>query len=757
VGHSPQLKKFNLALWGLILGTLVVLAADRLLEVPYGLNAVYFAGPEWQGEASAAVIDALPSTDILKRRRPDFADRPFSVEWRGFIVVPRRGTYSFAIVSDDGASLYVRGKLVVDNQGRHEAREARGVATLPAGTQPIFIRYFQDRGNCAFEARWAREGNALVPVSASALLTEPVSRGRLLGRRAIDVALMLLALVWCVVAVLGVFVCAPWVFRAAGRFLSVWRSRINPALAAVLALSVLMNIWGIWWGLPNTRGWAIDEVVPADVLEALGQWFSHGWYGKYPPLHYALLSVANSPMLLLSWLGVLDLRTPGSYMILFFIGRFVSVVLGAGTITVVYLCGRELYGPSGAAFAALTAALMAPFAYYGKLTNLEVPYLFWFAVSLLAYIRILARHARRDYLLFAASAALAVCTKDQAYGLYVLTPLAILAARWRRWRSVGGPAVHVVFDRTTMLAAGIAVGIFLVADNLLFNFSGFVAHVKVLLGPASSDYQMFPGTVAGQLRMASLAILELCYMFGWPLAVILAVAVARGLARTTTSPSLSWLLVPAFSYYATFIGVVLYFFDRFLLPIGLVLSLFGGWWLARFVAPAVPARRLRIALVSAAFAYSVIYVSMVDYAMATDSRYAVTRWMKAHARRDQVVTALGAPLEYFLLADGFAAAPAESIDEIAAVQPAFIVLSPDQIASLPPAHPLRATHSALMDGRAGYRLALRQRTPSLPWPGRHPDLGDAPRQPEFSSLSRINPTVEVFERADVTANTLTVP
>jgi hypothetical protein len=535
----------------------------------------------------------------------------------------------------------------------------------------------------------------------------------------------------------------------------VWRGGLDPALVSVLLLSGLLNVWGIWFGLPNARGWAPDELVPDDVLDALGLLFSHGWYDKYPPFHYAMLSVAYCPMLLLSWLGVVDLRAPGPHLVLFLIGRFVSVVLSVSTVMVVYLCGRELYGRPGAVFAALTAALMAPFVYYAKTTNLEVPYLFWFAVSLLAYVRILDRHARGDYLLFAASAALAVCTKDQAYGLFVLSPLAIMVARWSRWKDVGGSIVHVVFDRTTLLAAGVGVGTFLVADNVLFNFSGFVEHLKTILGPASSGFQMFPPTVAGQLQMAWFALLELRYAFGWPLSVIVAIAVIRGIAGRSTTPSLRWLLVPAVSYYAAFIGVVLYFFDRFLLPIGLVVSLFAGYWLERFVAPAVPGRRLRIALVSVAFAYSVIYVATVDYAMTTDSRYAVTRWLKAHARPDQVIAAPG-PLEYFMLADGFAAAEVESIKDVEAIQPAFIVQNPEQIARLPRLHPVRTMHNALLDGRAGYRLALRYRTPSLPWPGRHPDLGDSQRELRFSSLGLINPTLEVFERVVVTPNTLTV-
>ena len=729
----------------------VVLAVAKHFDtLPEGLNATYFSEIAWTSVPVRTTIDRTPGTDALAEAWHGSPPEVFSTTWVGSFTALRDGDWTFATASDDGSWVYVDGRLVVDNGGPHSSRLATGSMHIERGVHAIFIKYFQSGVFFHFELLWARGAAPLEPVPAWALFPQRMEFSRLLVSVVVRRALPVAQWFWLGTLVVAAVAAMRRPFERMIQFVSADRTR--RAMACVIAGSLVLNIVGIWWALPNTRGWAVDELVPADVLDALGSQFSHGWYDKYPPLHYAVVSLADTPMLLLSWLGLLDLQTPGPHMGLFLIGRLVSVVFGAGTVMVVYLCGRELYGPRGAVFAALTAALMAPFAYYGKLTNLEVPYMFWFAVSLLAYIRILKHHARSDYLLFAASAALAVCTKDQAYGLFVLTPLAILVARWRRWRSAGGPVLHVVFDGTTLLAAGVAVGIFLVADNLLFNFSGFVAHVKVILGPASSDYQMFPGTVAGQLRMASLAMLELRYMFGWPLALIVAIAVAWGLARTTTSPSLRWLLVPPLSYYLTFIGVVLYFFDRFLLPIGLVLSLFAGGWLERFVAPGVPARRLRIALVSAAFAYSVTYVAMVDYAMINDSRYVVTRWLKAHAGQDHAIAALGAPLEYFALADGFASTVVESVQDIVEARPAFIVLNPDQIASLSPADPVRTMYDALRDGRVAYRLALRYRTPSLPWPGRHPDLGDTPRQPEFSSLSRINPTLEVFERVEAASN-----
>jgi hypothetical protein len=721
--------------------TFLALVADRLTDVRHGLNAAYFAGPHWGDAAAVAGIDAIPSTDVLKQRRPDFAEHAFSVEWRGYIAILRSGTYTFGTTSDDGSWLYVDGKPVVESPGRHSQVDRRGSIELSAGVYPILIRYFQDGGDCAFEAIWARDGDAIQPIPESAWLTEPASYWQVVGRRLTEPALIIVLLAWWLV--IGAF--AKWAYREMRKQRWLGPGGFDIGLSSVLVLSTLVNIWAVWWGLPNTRGWAPDEIVPADVLDAWGMRFSGGWYGKYPPFHYGVLSVAYAPLLALSWLGVLDLEARGPYLGLFLIGRLVSVVLGEATVLILYVCGRELYGSRGAVYAALTAALMVPFAYYGKTTNLEVPYLFWFAVSLLAYIRILQRHARSDYFLFAASAALAVSTKDQAYGLVVLSPLAIIAARWIRSKQGGGSSAGIVFDRTTMQAAMIAVGTFLLADNLLLNFSGFVEHVRMIVGPASSDYQMFPATMAGQLRMAWFAIRELRYMFGWPLSLIVAIAVGRAIWQTTTKPSLGWLLIPVLSYYAAFIGVVLYFYDRFLLPIGLVLSLCAGWWLQRFVAPGVRARHVRLGLISAAFAYSVIYVATVDYALTTDSRYELTRWMKAHVNPNQVVAARG-PLEYCMLAEGFTAASVESVEDVAEIRPAFIVLNPVQIATLLPGHPVRVMRDALVDGRVPYRLVARFQTAPLPWPGRHPDLGTIQRQPEFSSLAVINPPLEVFER-----------
>ena len=177
-----------------------------------------------------------------------------------------------------------------------------------------------------------------------------------------------------------------------------------------------------------------------------------------------------------------------------------------------------------------------------------------------------------------------------------------------------------------------------------------------------------------------------------------------------------------------------------------MLALYVGWWLDRFVAPGVRARGARLTVVAAAFAYTAVYAMTVDYAMTRDSRYEVTRWIRAHARPGELTASLG-PLEYAMIADGVPWRSVESVDEVAALQPAFIVLNADQMPTLPPA--IQTMHQALLDGRCGYRLALKVRARALPLPGRHPDLDATARHgPEFSDISMINPTMEIFERKD---------
>src|SRR5205814_9080424 len=126
--------------------------------------------------------------------------------------------------------------------------------------------------------------------------------------------------------------------------------------------------------------------------------------------------------------------------------------------------GRRVFGSRAALFAVAMYALLAPFVYYAKTANVDVPYVMWFAAALFFYVGVLERGTRRDFLLWALAATFAVCTKDQAYGLFAAMPLAVAYdGRGRR-----------VFGRPLLLAAAAAVAVFAGIHDLPVTGAGFV-------------------------------------------------------------------------------------------------------------------------------------------------------------------------------------------------------------------------------------------------------------------------------------------
>lgn len=67
----------------------------------------------------------------------------FAILFKAKLALHTPGVYTFELYSDDGAKLYIDGKLVVDNDGVHDPRNRRFSIKLAAGFHPIEIHYFQ--------------------------------------------------------------------------------------------------------------------------------------------------------------------------------------------------------------------------------------------------------------------------------------------------------------------------------------------------------------------------------------------------------------------------------------------------------------------------------------------------------------------------------------------------------------------------------------------------------------------------------------
>lgn len=406
---------------------------------------------------------------------------------------------------------------------------------------------------------------------------------------------------------------------------SLSRPSARRALGWLLLLSFLVYAVPFWWGLPSDKGWSFDEIRPSQVVDPLR------WPAKYPPLHHHLLWALFAPVRLVASALDLELESPQLYAVLYLLSRFLSVLLATATIYLIYRSGRLLFDRTTSLLAAASAAFVIPFVYYAKTVNLEAPYLFWFALSLFFYLRALQRHRLRDYLLFSSAAIFSICTKDQAYGLYLLIPLvlAVDLARQKRHQKGAAAVVSALVDRR--LLAGLAVGF--VWFTLIYGGGlwgeEFWEHLrKVTSRRMVGQYRLYSSTLGGQLEMTAQSFRHLWYALSPPLLIASLIGLATTLRRPLSSGRLLSLLVIPFSYYAFFIAVIGYNYVRFFLPICLVLSFFA----ARGLAEVLHTQRLRPALrrvlVAVALAYPLTWSVAIDLLMLGDARYGTEEWLR---------------------------------------------------------------------------------------------------------------------------------
>jgi dolichyl-phosphate-mannose-protein mannosyltransferase/PA14 domain-containing protein len=715
-----------------------LMSARRFDPLPDGLQAQYFLNGDWRGEAARSNPASRVSADQIAADFGGPPPGPLSVAWNGWLVAPSTGAYTFATASDDSSWVYVDGQLVVENSGAGGSRSRAGpTIVLQRGVHLLFVKYAHTTGAVDLTVLWQRGSGRFDPVPGWALRPRRIGYARFCADRAGD---GFVALGWrpLIAAIVVAIAFAFWPETVAGsrvmrdtiRVLDeegVWRP-----LIAVMAGSTLLNVAGLWWGLPY-GAWVGDELVPTHVAAAMSHHFVHGWFDKYPPLHYYLLALSYQPLVAVERLFGLPPRIVETLLIA--TGRLLSVAMGALTVVVVFLCGRRALGPRAGIVAAAMWSLVTPFVYYAKAGNVDVPYVMWFACSLLFYLRVLEGGTTADYVLWALTAAFAVCTKDQAYGLFVAMPLVVIYEKGR-----------AAFDRRLAVAALTAAVAFAGVYLLPFNLAGFAGHVNAIVG-GSRGYRSYEPTVTGRLALLGDTIQLVERNCGWPMFVVIVAGVALALASRSRRRVAVWLLAPAVSYYLTFINLVLYNYDRFLLPVCAVLVLFGGYAVDRFVSSS-SMRVARWVAVTGVFVYTLLYSATVDALMLTDSRYAAERWLRAHVTDDDLV-ATSSIATYMPRMDGLNAADVYDRDTLDELRPRFFVLNADYTLTEPADTPLGGIISTIRRRDGPYRLALSVRSPNpWPWlPGAHTDLVGSRRDVEMVSFLRnVNPTIEIYER-----------
>jgi hypothetical protein len=609
---------------------------------PKGMRAAVYRGAEFVGEPVLVLHD--PQLDPVTAARQAGLDprEPFSIEWHGTAVVTENGKYHLRVFADDGVVLWVDDAIVVQqtSPGRHDLS---GSIVLSEGLHAVRIRYVQFTGDAEFRLTSAAPSSR---EDFSELFLSPPQREPLIYRRVAKALRYptMVAVSWSIWILCGLVLA----FRAALRRCTgddVFAVLRVPTMAGLAILSIALLGFAVHIGAAPWRGWAPDELIPLHLFDAAERRFANRWSHLYPPLHFYLLNTVIAPFLLLDRWGGLRLETSSTQALIHVVMRVTSVVMALATLLLTALIAEATIGRRRMVAAAACLLSVPIFVLYAKTANVDLPYLFWFAAAILCLVRAIQSRSVRAHALLGVAVACTVATKDQAYGFWAGAALVLVWCVWREspveW-SLRKRARALAADRRLWVGFGACAGVYPLLAGVPWNFAGFRDHVELIVG-GSQRFRMFPPTAEGMLGLAATTIRVTAATLG---PVVLALAIggfAVALSNRTRYRVLLLLFIPVLSYLVTFIAVVGYLYDRFLLGPALVAGLFAALGLdAVLGAIQNPHRRLAAAI--ALLAVALLPSAALNWRILDDPRLEAERWM-ATLEDDPLVLAVG-PRQY---------------------------------------------------------------------------------------------------------------
>lgn len=493
--------------------------------------------------------------------------------------------------------------------------------------------------------------------------------------------------------------------------------RASPWILIVLGLALYLP--GIDWGLPAVSSWSQDTIAAQRTIGAVAGW-PKVWRGRYPPLHYLVLSTAYRPILS-SWersgqrstdaeTGVSTIQPPHAPKIglLILVARCMSVVMAIATGLGVWMAARRLtHNETAALLAAVTLMVGAAFTYFAHLGNVDVPSMCWLAWSVYFYVRAVESSSWVDCLWLGVFAALAVTTKDAAVGILPGMAIVLLVAeicrkgsKQHRWRAV----MSALCQWRWLIGLAAFVLPYLLINGVPFDPQGFLARMRYWISPASDS------VLAGEYRHSSqFALLWQTLRVtaggvGWPMLAAMVIAVAYTLRR-----HMRWaliMLVPAVGYYVIIIAQIKFVYARFLFPPLAMVCILLGVALADLVRRGDRGGGLGWSLLTLLLLISVAHCVAVDMEMITDSRYDAEAWFAEHVEPPSSIGAFS-KAQYLprLVEQGYATYSVEMTREsFVRPQPDFLVLSSYNFEDFDEAQ--TSCMKDLLAGQLGYELVV---------------------------------------------------
>lgn len=146
-------------------------AGDRLVSGGGGLRGTYFGSPALR-HARFVRRDAQPVFRWSGSPAPGVPADGFSVRWTGALSPPRPGSYTFHLVGDDEARLWIDGRLVVESVAAAAQTGVVDLAASPTGgpaRHGIRVELVDRAGDGACQLSWQGPGISRQPIPSAAL------------------------------------------------------------------------------------------------------------------------------------------------------------------------------------------------------------------------------------------------------------------------------------------------------------------------------------------------------------------------------------------------------------------------------------------------------------------------------------------------------------------------------------------------------------------------------------------------------------
>ena len=154
--------KVNYALGSTLAGESVVTVPSSVFTIngkgtQPGLKAEYFNNQELRGEPATVRTDERIDFNWGRYKpTPQLNENSFSVRWSGKLTPVESGTYTLGFTADDGARLYLDGKLLVDAWAGNPTRTLTKEVTLEAGRDyDLRMEYFQTNREAVAKLVWS--------------------------------------------------------------------------------------------------------------------------------------------------------------------------------------------------------------------------------------------------------------------------------------------------------------------------------------------------------------------------------------------------------------------------------------------------------------------------------------------------------------------------------------------------------------------------------------------------------------------------